>query len=275
MTEIRNDLVQQYFRLGFRHQEILTILEHNHGIILSKRHLQRLLHGQNLFRRSSYSDVNEVRDFISGQLEQSGQRLGYRMMHQRCLLAGFTVQKEMVRLILLTLDPTGVGHRRMRRLRRRVYRAAGPNFVWHIDGYDKLKPYGLCVHGCIDGFSRCILWLKVHHTNSDPRVIAKYFIEAVKENQGIPIKVRGDMGNENGHIAQMQTFLGGSFVYGTSQHNQRIESWWSQLRKGDAQFWIEFFGQLKNDEKFDGDTVDKNLIQFCFTKLVQVASSHC
>ena len=27
----------------------------------------------------------------------------------------------------------------------------GPNFLWHCDGYDKLKPYGLCIHGCIDG----------------------------------------------------------------------------------------------------------------------------
>ncbi len=27
----------------------------------------------------------------------------------------------------------------------------GPNFVWHLDGYDKLSQYGLCIHGCIDG----------------------------------------------------------------------------------------------------------------------------
>ena len=23
--------------------------------------------------------------------------------------------------------------------------------MWHIDGYDKLKPYGFPIHGCIDG----------------------------------------------------------------------------------------------------------------------------
>ena len=28
----------------------------------------------------------------------------------------------------------------------------GPNFVWHLDGYDKLKPYGFAIHGCIDGY---------------------------------------------------------------------------------------------------------------------------
>ena len=28
----------------------------------------------------------------------------------------------------------------------------GPNYAWHCDGYDKLKPYGLPIHGCIDGY---------------------------------------------------------------------------------------------------------------------------
>ena len=28
---------------------------------------------------------------------------------------------------------------------------AGPNQAWHCDGYDKLKPFGLAIHGCIDG----------------------------------------------------------------------------------------------------------------------------
>ena len=27
----------------------------------------------------------------------------------------------------------------------------GPNFTWHVDGYDKLTPYGITIHGCIDG----------------------------------------------------------------------------------------------------------------------------
>ena len=27
----------------------------------------------------------------------------------------------------------------------------GPNYLWHMDSYDKLKPYGISIHGCIDG----------------------------------------------------------------------------------------------------------------------------
>ena len=28
-----------------------------------------------------------------------------------------------------------------------------PNFVWYIDGHDKLKLYGFSSHGCIEEFS--------------------------------------------------------------------------------------------------------------------------
>jgi len=53
-----------------------------------------------------------------------------------------------------TIDPGGVSLQKAHRLKRRKYRANGPNYVWHVDGYDKLKPYGFCIHGSIDGYSR-------------------------------------------------------------------------------------------------------------------------
>ncbi len=36
------DLVKSYFRLGFSNKEILCLLAHQHGVIISKRTLQRL-----------------------------------------------------------------------------------------------------------------------------------------------------------------------------------------------------------------------------------------
>ena len=75
----------------------------------------------------------------------------------------------------------GIASRRRHRLVRRVYMNLGPNYLWHIDGYDKLKPYGICISGAIDGFSRYILWLEAHVSNSDPRVIAGYFMNTVRQ----------------------------------------------------------------------------------------------
>ena len=67
---------------------------------------------------------------------------------------GFAVDKEIVHLILKTLDPEGFERRPTRRLKLRKYYAQGPNFICHKG---KLKPFGFCIHGTIDGYSCCIL----------------------------------------------------------------------------------------------------------------------
>ena len=90
----------------------------------------------------------------------------------------------------------------------------------------------------------------------DPRVIAGYYIEAVDQLVGCPSMVRGDMGTENGHVAGMQRFLTGqqsSFLYGKSTHNQRIESFWSILRKECSQFWMDTLRGLIDEGLFTGD----------------------
>ncbi len=42
------DLVKSYFRLGFSNKEIICLLAHQHGVIISKRTLQRLCRKCNL-----------------------------------------------------------------------------------------------------------------------------------------------------------------------------------------------------------------------------------
>ncbi|KAJ8018224.1 hypothetical protein HOLleu_43906 [Holothuria leucospilota] len=62
-----------------------------------------------------------------------------------------------------------------------------------------------------------------------------------------------------------------SFVYGKSTSNQRIEFWWGILRKVCADFWIDLFSHLRDNEGlFDGGDLDKALIQFCFLNMIQV-----
>ncbi|KAL5506355.1 hypothetical protein EMCRGX_G007977 [Ephydatia muelleri] len=60
----------------------------------------------------------------------------------------------------------------------------GPNWCWHIDGYDKLKAFGFPIHACIDGFSQKIIWLELTSTNTDPSVVVKFFLDAVIKLEG-------------------------------------------------------------------------------------------
>lgn len=122
-------------------------------------------------------------------------------------MAGIITDRETVHLLLQLMDGEGVALWARNRLRRRVYNSRGPNYNWHIDGYDKLKPYGICISGCIDGFSRKMIWLEAYKSNNDPKIIAGYFIDAITDSNGCPYRVRLDHGIENTHVAQMQKFL--------------------------------------------------------------------
>ena len=64
-------------------------------------------------------------------------------------------------------------------MRRCVHHACRPKFIWHIDG--------LCINGCICGFSRKIIWLNVYQTNNDQKIIGGYSLD-VKGNGECPLK---------------------------------------------------------------------------------------
>lgn len=201
-----DNLIREYFDQGMTQAEIaLSLLIRDHFKI-SPRHLRRRLARLRLYRRR-YSDPAEVVEFISNLMNGPGRLHGYRMMHARCLLAGFRVSRDAVAEIQTTLDPEAVQRQKGRRLRRRSYSVPGPNYVWHMDSYDKLSPFGIRVNGCIDGFSRHIIWMEANSTNSNACVIAAYFTQAVSKLGGCPKILRSDHGTENVHANRLQTFL--------------------------------------------------------------------
>ena len=107
---------------------------------------------------------------------------------------GLRVGKETVRLYLRARDPVAVDNRRGHRLHRRTYYCRGPNDQWHADGYDKLKRYGIAISGCIDGYSRRLIWLRCSSSNNDPRIIGTYFLDAVTNLNMCPRQLPTDRG---------------------------------------------------------------------------------
>ena len=54
-----------------------------------------------------------------------------------------------------------------------------------IDGYDKLKP-----------FNRRILWLEVASSNNDPKIVAQYYLDCVRQLGATARIILGDRGTE-------------------------------------------------------------------------------
>lgn len=194
--------IRYYFKKNYQYKTIIKLLEKFHDISISKGTLLNKLKEYGLRRRGSVVDQNRVRECIQLQLDGSGQMLGYRAIWRR-LQSKYDIQvpRLVVQTVLREIDPEGSRLRRANRLRRR------PNYCSHTDGYDKLKPYGFPIHGCIDGFSRRILWLKIAKSNNDPRVVAKLFFSCARQLQFCPTVLRTDRGTENGIIVTAQSFL--------------------------------------------------------------------
>ena len=253
----RDILIVRYFELGFSYKEILAFLVVYHGVQISLRQLKRILSSHRCYRRINHSYIADVVDTIEKELKGSGSDVGYRQMHQRLRSKyNLVVSREVVRKAIRALDPAGVRQRSVKRFQRRAYVVRGPNDVWHIDGYDKLKPFGFAIHGAIDGYSRRILWLEVGQSNNDPKVVAQYFVDYMKTIGGTASRIRGDCGTENCIIARIQRFLRRndadhfakekSFMYGKSVANQRIEAWWSFQRRWGINWWINYFKDLRD-----------------------------
>ena len=172
--ETPDQIVKDYFKKGYSYIEILEYLKTCHGKTMSLSTLKRYFKSENYFRRPLHgrrATYDEVKEVVSEEIRGSGSNLGYRRVWSHLKTSGLLVRREDVRLALHELDPENVSKRRRHRLQRRKYRNPGPNYVWHIDGHDKLKPYGLSIHGCIDGYFRRIIWLEVASTNKVPELI--------------------------------------------------------------------------------------------------------
>jgi len=240
---------------------------------MCERTLKYRLHEYGLQRQSPSYDEMKVRQRIMEELNGPGCMSGYRSMWHTLRMEGFQVPRDTVEKMLRELDPEGCELRKTKRLRRRRYHAPGPNYCWHLDGYDKIKPYGFPIHGCIDGWSRKILWLKVSRSNNNPEIPAMFFLECIEEFGGCPVKVRTDCGTENGIIAAMQSGFRGSadaHIYGTSPANQRIECWWSFLRRNRTTWWINYFQDLIEKEAFHpGNELETEALWYCFCGIIQ------
>ncbi|XP_072038411.1 uncharacterized protein [Amphiura filiformis] len=227
------------------------------------------------------ADIGGVIDKIQEELAGSGQCLGYRAMwHRLKTTHQLRVDKETVRFCLTLLDPQGVESRRRHRLRRRVYESRGPLYCVHVDGYDKLKPFGFAIHGAICGFSRKILWLRVGRSNNNPKVVGSYYLDCLNEIDGVPRKIRFDRGTENGVIEDIQKSLRwnhadraagpDSVQIGASTSNQRIEQWWGTFRKGGIQFWMDLFKDMEDENLYSkGDELHRECLCFCFMGILQ------
>lgn len=109
----------------------------------------------------------------------------------------------------------------------------------------------MVLHGCVDGFSRTIIYLRCL-TNNRASSVLSLFLEGV-ENFGIPLRVRCDHGMENVLVARFMLERRGlnSVITGVSVHNQRIERLWAELNRVVSRHFINIFNFMEEQGILD------------------------
>ena len=157
---------------------------------MSLRTLKRRLKVLGLNKSHATAPAAVTKQIIEREIEGPSTLRVYRSMWNKLRTTyNIITPRDSVMEILREVDPLRSNERQSRNLERRCYRSNGSNEAWHVDGYDKLKPYEFPIHGYIDGFSRKIIWLKVCRTNNDPKIPASFYIQTVQHFKYCPSNV--------------------------------------------------------------------------------------
>ncbi|KAK1153656.1 hypothetical protein AOXY_G29757, partial [Acipenser oxyrinchus oxyrinchus] len=251
-------------RTLFNHRAQLDLLANESFSNISDEELDSLI------QQVLSSTPSVVETYISGSIRSRGLR----------------VQRRRIRERLCVIDPVGRAIRRRQAIRRRIYNIRIPNQLWHIDGNHKLASWSFFYHGCVDGFSRCIIYLKCCNNNRAHTVLS-LFQEGVRQF-GLPCRVRGDAGLENIDVARFmvhQRGLGrGSFIVGRSVHNQRIERLWAELNRVLTFYYKDLFLFLEANHFLDiMSATDMHALHYVYLprintavkEFVQQWNNHC
>ena len=217
-----------YFRdLGFKWKDIAAML------LVSRWTISRRVEELDLKDVTGYSEISDVEldKIISDFKKHHGIATGRSLVIGHLKSLGFRIQKDRITKALVRVDPVNSSIRWASIIRRRKYCVPGPNSLWHADGHHSLIKWGFVIHGAIDGYSRYITYLCCS-TNNKKETVMTLFQEAINQ-LGVPSRLRTDKGGENVLLWESMTALRGpnrgSFIAGSSVHNQRIERLWRDV----------------------------------------------
>ena len=219
-----------------------------------------------------YSPVSDqVLDNIVAEIKQSHPNDGEVLLTGHLRRQSIFLPRTRIRASIHRIDPVGTAARRSIAVRRRVYHADGPNYVWHLDGHHKLIKYRLVTHAAIDGYSRLITFLKCSNNNRAVTVLS-CFSGAVQEH-GLPTHIRSDLGRENIDVwrCMMEQQSNTSCVItGSSTHNERVERLWRDVYRCVVVLFHDTFKLLEADGKLDPlNEVDVYCLHYVYIPRIQ------
>lgn len=259
---VPSEILEELRAVGFTWSKIAKTLGISRWTVM-RRVREYGLDGMQGF--SSLSD-NELDSLVNGFIDQHGSMVGQTLTLGYLKSRGLQIQRNRVRQSLVRVSPDNSILRWGAVISRRVYYVPWPNSIWHIDGHHSLIRWGFVVHGCIDGFSRKVMFLHCN-TNNQADTVLHLFLEATSVHQW-PSRIRVDRGVENVSICDAMVAARGagrgSYIAGPSTRNQRIERLWRDVFRCVCYIFYYVFYGMEQSQILD---VENNVQMWVLQKI--------
>ena len=288
--QLLEDDLKKYVARNLKRSEVLDFVKRDYPEYpWSPATLDRRLRHFNIYYIDYENTLESVQEAVREELNGPGKLLGYRAMNQKLRIQhGIKVPRHLVHTVLADEDPEGVEQRQLckrNKPRKTPFVCDGPWNVASLDGHDKLCGYQnwtfpIGIYGCLDTFSRKILFLSVLYSNSNPNVIGRKYFEFLYEYKHMPRFIRLDKGSETGKMATMQVYLtnqlnndltdpNDSIIYGKSPTN-KIERWWRDLHERLEKYFKQQLSALLHTNRYDPHSeMDRKMLAFIYIPVVE------
>ncbi|CAB4008460.1 cytosolic Fe-s cluster assembly factor nubp1-b-like [Paramuricea clavata] len=174
------ELLEDLRGVGFAWEQIAKMFRVSRWTVMRRVQSYGL---QGLSRFSSITD-EQIDGIIHAYIGNHGSTTGESYMRGHFRALGYYVPRRRVRAGINRVDPRNTALRWGALVSRRVYSVPWPNSLWHLDGHHSLIRWGLVIHGCIDGYSRRIIYL-VCSSNNLAETVLHLFETAIERDDGL------------------------------------------------------------------------------------------
>ena len=276
-------------------------LKEDYNIQATARHIKTIRLRNSWLRRNNDLEANQAQQaetthlihelLQEGQVRQYGRRyLITRLARQH----GHRALGRHVRQALQILDNHNMTLRTpgMRRKRQENYIVPGPDWLWCLDGHDKLARYGIEIYGSVDAYSRKIIWFYVGVSNRTQVSVLHQYLHTIKTLGYCPNYLRTDRGRETPMMADAHYYLyhtaclhddtisdeafdnicfADCYLFGKSTSNVKIEGLWGQLIVGQTEQWMLYFPRKLEAEGWWRDDLvcDTVILVYIFIPIIR------